>query len=198
MGLEGEKSINFAGNILEAYNGNINTTNNSINNNNGRWLSSVYYVLGTALNGLHGPTQVILTVTLWWGYYHDPNFTGHLQSLSSSPPCLLHMESIWSVGQGQLKENENKCQVTTRELEPYGASPWVSKSSAPSQKECGSWGGDVLGAKAQQSWWESLLRRHCFSETPVILALPHIPSWYDSCAKSWTRWSHCHLKMTHN
>ena len=65
MGLEGEKSINFSGNILEAYNGDINTTNNSINNNNGRWLSSVYYVLGTALNGVHAPTQVILTVTLW-------------------------------------------------------------------------------------------------------------------------------------
>ena len=35
MGLEGKKSINFAGDILEAYNGNNISTNHSINNNNG-------------------------------------------------------------------------------------------------------------------------------------------------------------------
>ena len=36
VGLEGEKPVNFAGSILEAYNGNSNTTDSNISNSNGR------------------------------------------------------------------------------------------------------------------------------------------------------------------
>lgn len=63
MGLEGEKSITFAGNVPEAYNGNNNTSNN-INHNSGPYSVRADHVLGTALNGLPVRTQVILTVTL--------------------------------------------------------------------------------------------------------------------------------------
>ena len=74
---KGKKSINFAGIILEAYNGNNNTTNNNINNNNGQYLLSGYCVLGVALNGLRTPTQAILKVTLW-GYYYYPSCSHQL------------------------------------------------------------------------------------------------------------------------
>lgn len=58
------KTTDFAENIMEACNGNSNnTTNNNINNNTGRYLSSAYYVLNTAFNGLHVPIQLILRIT---------------------------------------------------------------------------------------------------------------------------------------
>lgn len=55
------------------------------------------------------------------GNPHSSSFTVRVVSWSQFYPSITDPDFLSSAP--FLKENENKCQVTTRELEPYGASP---------------------------------------------------------------------------
>lgn len=71
----------------------LNEDNNYFNYDNSQQLVSIFYVPSTMLSTLHGLHHLIITITLWGGYYYHLLFT----DIDEKNEAVFLFEATWLV-----------------------------------------------------------------------------------------------------